>query len=81
VDATVGAVVTRADLARWIESYERAWRTAGTEPIGELFPPAATYRAAPFDEPLRGLDAVAAFWEAERAAPTRSSSLLLGLRR
>jgi hypothetical protein len=61
--------VTRADLARWIEAYERAWRTAGTEPLRELFAPDARYRAAPFDEPLRGLETIAAFWEAERVRP------------
>src|SRR6185437_8994124 len=33
--------VDHADLARWIESYERAWRTAGTGDLGRLFTPDA----------------------------------------
>lgn len=59
----------RSELARWIESYERAWRTAGTAMLAGLFTPAATYRRAPFDEAVVGLPAIAAFWEAERAGP------------
>lgn len=58
--------MTRTDLARWIKAYECAWRIAGTESLHELFAKNASYRAAPFDEPLRGLTAISAFWEAER---------------
>ncbi len=54
------------DLARWIERYERAWRTPGTSLLGGLFTPDASYRAAPFEPPIRGLDSIASFWEAER---------------
>ncbi len=61
--------MTRADLDRWIEAYERVWRCAGTEALGDLFAPDACYRAAPFDAPLRGLETIASFWEAERQAP------------
>ncbi len=61
--------VDRAGLARWIESYERAWRTAGTASLKELFTPQATYRSAPFDDPVAGLAAIAEFWEAEREGP------------
>jgi hypothetical protein len=59
----------RADLARWIESYERAWRTAGTGTLETLFTADAVYRNAPFAEPVVGLPAIAAFWEAERDGP------------
>ncbi|HEX3873667.1 MAG TPA: nuclear transport factor 2 family protein [Solirubrobacteraceae bacterium] len=61
--------MTRADLGRWIEAYERAWRRPGTGSLAELFTPDATYSSAPFDEPLRGIEAIAAFWEAERDGP------------
>jgi hypothetical protein len=61
--------MSRADLARWIEEYERAWRSAGTGALARLFAAGATYRAAPFDEPVVGLDAIARFWEAERVGP------------
>ena len=59
----------RADLARWIGAYERAWRTAGTGTLDELFTTDAVYCNAPFAEPVVGLAAIAAFWEVERDGP------------
>ena len=55
--------------ARWIGRYERAWRTAGTEALADIFAAGATYVPGPFDAPLRGLAAIAAFWDAERDGP------------
>jgi SnoaL-like domain len=34
-----------------------------------LFAPDATYLAGPYEEPYRGLDAIAQMWEAERDSP------------
>ena len=59
----------RADLARWIDGYERAWRTAGTADLATLFTADATYQAGPYTERVVGLPAIAAFWEAERDGP------------
>ncbi|HEY2317719.1 MAG TPA: nuclear transport factor 2 family protein [Solirubrobacteraceae bacterium] len=59
----------RSDLARWIDAYERAWRMAGTAALEPLFSAQASYRNAPFAEPVIGLEAIAAFWEAERDRP------------
>jgi len=56
----------QADIASWVDAYERAWRTAGTHTLGELFTPDATYLMAPFEEPHRGIDAIAELWDAER---------------
>ena len=50
----------------WIEAYERAWRTAGIDALGDLFVGDASYQAAPFDDPIVGLAAIAEFWDAER---------------
>ena len=50
----------------WIAAYERAWRTAGTEPLGELFAEDATYSMGPYEEPVVGLAAIAELWERER---------------
>ena len=61
--------MTRADLEDWVARYERAWRTAGTDPLAELFDRDATYSTAPFREPHRGLEAIERLWEAERAGP------------
>ena len=56
-------------FADWIADYETAWRTGGTAPLGRLFTEDATYQAAPFDEPLAGVEAIARFWENEREGP------------
>jgi ketosteroid isomerase-like protein len=63
------AVLTRADTEAWIAAYERAWRTAGTEPLRELFSEDASYRMSPYEEPVTGLAAIAELWEREREGP------------
>jgi hypothetical protein len=58
--------VEHGDLARWIDGYERAWRTPGTRSLEWLFASEARYVPAPFDTPLHGLAAISTFWDAER---------------
>src|SRR5262245_49235018 len=62
-------MATRADADAWIDAYERAWRTAGTEPLGEIFGADARYRMSPYEEPVRGLDEIGSLWEREREGP------------
>lgn len=59
----------RAAVEQWVSEYERAWRTAGTEPLSDLFTPDISYLPSPWARPLEGLDAVGEFWEAEREGP------------
>lgn len=59
----------RAQLTEWIAAYERAWRTTGTEVLAELFTEDASYSTAPYENPHRGLEAIAAMWEGERFGP------------
>jgi len=59
----------------WLARYERAWRTAGTVSLGELFTPDATYRLSPYEEPLAGLGAIAEMWEAEREGPDETFTM------
>jgi hypothetical protein len=56
----------RVGVGAWIGAYERAWRTAGTDSLGELFTEEATYRMSPYEEPAVGLEAIGALWERER---------------
>ena len=56
------ASVERDDLTGWVARYEQVWRAGGTDRLGELFTDDASYSPAPWDEPLRGLEAIAAFW-------------------
>src|ERR1700750_3374009 len=59
----------RARLEGWIDAYERAWRTPGTEVLASLFTEDAVYSTAPYEKPHRGLAAIAEMWEAERSGP------------
>jgi ketosteroid isomerase-like protein len=71
----MAATQHHARLIDWIDRYERAWRSPGTDALNPLFTTDATYRPAPFDEPIRGHDAIAAFWEAEREGPDEDFTL------
>jgi hypothetical protein len=56
----------RTNVVKWVASYERLWRTPGTELLGELFVPDASYLPSPWALPVEGLEAIARFWEVER---------------
>jgi SnoaL-like domain len=56
----------RAQLADWLERYERAWRQPGTEGLDALFTAEASYSPSPYAEPHLGLEAIREMWEAER---------------
>jgi hypothetical protein len=59
----------RTAVQKWVADYERLWRTPGTELLGELFTPQASYLPSPWAQPLEGLEAIARFWETERDGP------------
>ena len=59
-------MASRDEVDNWIAAYERAWRTAGTEPLADLFAEDGSYRMSPYEEPTRGLAQIAALWERER---------------
>lgn len=62
-------MASRTDIDTWIADYETAWRTAGTEPLSDLFTEDGSYRMSPYEEPARGLEQIAALWEREREGP------------
>ena len=62
-------MVDRDTTDAWMAGYERAWRTAGTESLGDLFAADATYRMSPYEEPAQGLAAIERLWEEEREGP------------
>ena len=66
----------RASVERWVERYERVWRTAGTEGLAELFSEGATYLASPWATPVSGLARLAEFWEAERDGPDETFAMV-----
>jgi hypothetical protein len=59
----------RATVGQWLEQYEAAWRAPGTGPLAGIFTGDVTYRQSPYEDPVRGLDAVGRMWDAERAGP------------
>lgn len=58
--------VDRVAVERWVAAYEDLWRTEGTGRLGGLFTADVTYRASPWRDPVRGVDAIADFWEVGR---------------
>ncbi|MGC1852098.1 MAG: nuclear transport factor 2 family protein [Solirubrobacterales bacterium] len=62
-------MMDRASVEAWISDYERAWRTAGTDSLRELFAEHASYRMSPYDKPAVGLEAIGELWERERVGP------------
>ena len=59
-------MASRDEVDNWIAAYERAWRSAGTESLADLFAEDGSYRMSPYEEPARGLEQIAALWERER---------------
>lgn len=59
----------RQRAATWLERYARAWRSYDAAEIAALFSQDATYRYHPWDEPLRGREAIVASWLDEPDAP------------
>ena len=62
-------VPTRAQVQEWLDAYVAAWRTYDADAIRELFTADATYAFHPYDEPLRGRDAIIAAWRGDRDEP------------
>lgn len=69
----------RQRFERWLEAYERAWRTLGTAPLGELFAVDAVYSLGPYEPPVRGLGQIAEMWERERSSAEEEFAMSAGL--
>jgi hypothetical protein len=67
--------VDRSAVERWVAAYERMWRTPGTDDLGEIFTEDVSYLPSPWAEPIRGLPALAGFWEAERVSAEEGFTL------
>lgn len=61
--------MNREQVSDWVAAYERAWRASGTGALAGIFTQDATYRQSPYEEPITGLPAIAAMWDAERDGP------------
>ncbi|MEV0715163.1 nuclear transport factor 2 family protein [Asanoa sp. NPDC050611] len=59
---------SRSRVLDWIDAYEQAWRTPGTDGLADVFTADARYAQGPYAQPVVGLPAIAVMWEAERAS-------------
>ncbi|MGH9243890.1 MAG: nuclear transport factor 2 family protein [Acidimicrobiales bacterium] len=62
-------------VAAWVEGYERAWRTPGSDALRELFTPDASYLPSPWATAVTGLDELGSFWESAREGPDERFTL------
>jgi ketosteroid isomerase-like protein len=58
-----------AAVSRWVTAYETAWRTPGTDALPGIFTDDASYRQAPYQAPVVGLEAIRRMWDQERDGP------------
>jgi uncharacterized protein (TIGR02246 family) len=65
----------RPRVHAWVEGYERAWRSPGTEGLLDLFTADATYLHSPYEDPVLGLDNIRRMWDADREGPNEKFSL------
>ncbi|HMD47282.1 MAG TPA: nuclear transport factor 2 family protein [Acidimicrobiales bacterium] len=69
----------RDDVERWVGRYEAAWRSPDPRTLAEVFTVGATYLHSPYAEPIVGLEAIAAMWDAERDGPDEVFTLETGI--
>ena len=58
--------MTHEQVAQWLAAYSKAWVSYDPQAIGELFSADATYYYNPYDEPVRGREAIVANWLEDR---------------
>ena len=51
-----------AAFAAWLDSYKAAWESRDAAAAAALFTPEASYHEMPFDPPIEGREAIAAYW-------------------
>ena len=59
-------------VQRWLDGYVAAWKAYDAERIGALFARDVVYRFHPYDEPVRGREAVVEAWLGESEHPGAS---------
>jgi ketosteroid isomerase-like protein len=62
-------MIDHDSVAEWLQDYISAWKSYDPQAIGALFSDHATYRYNPYDEPVRGRDAIVDNWLENRDAP------------
>jgi ketosteroid isomerase-like protein len=65
-------MIDRAAVDGWLEDYVSAWKSYDRKAIAALFAEDVEYRYHPYDEPIRGREAVVAAWLGEGDYPDAS---------
>jgi ketosteroid isomerase-like protein len=65
--------VDATGVDRWLQAYVDAWKTYDRDQITALFAEDVEYRYHPYDEPIKGRDAVVASWLGEDGHPEAST--------
>ena len=55
-------VLEQAVFASWLDAYKAAWEGRDAVAAAALFTADASYHEMPFDRPIEGADAIAAYW-------------------
>jgi ketosteroid isomerase-like protein len=55
----------KREVDSWLDAYVSAWKSYDRDEIAALFADEVSYRYHPYDEPVRGRDAVVASWLGE----------------
>jgi hypothetical protein len=61
--------MTRGEVQAWLDAYVKAWRSNDEVAIRVLFARDATYAFHPYEQPVRGPDAIVAAWLEEPDDP------------
>jgi hypothetical protein len=59
-------MIDETRIRDWLARYDRAWSSDERELVERLFTDDAVYHTAPYADPLRGVEQVAAYWLGER---------------
>lgn len=65
--------MTIEDLGSWLDAYGQAWERRDPAAAASLFTDEATYQWGPFEEPLRGREAIRERWASAVAAQAEVS--------
>jgi ketosteroid isomerase-like protein len=71
----MAAMTDRTAVRSWVQRYERAWRTPGTDEMPTLFTTDATYLHSPYEEPVVGVEAIGRMWDEDREGPNEVFTL------
>jgi ketosteroid isomerase-like protein len=55
-------VIDRADVERWLTDYVAAWKSYDRDAIGALYAEEAECRYHPYDDPIKGREAIVESW-------------------